>query len=565
MVSMARMYPESFPARRAEAVAQSGERLVYEALARDLGDDYEVIYSVAWLGRDPAGEPKDGEADFVIIHRKHGMIILEVKGGGISHDPKSGKWTSTDRGGVTHEIKPPAEQAKRNKYALRSKLWSLPGWNKRQIRYGHAVAFPHCEEESVDLGPNIPRDIIIYSNDLEHIGARIQKIVDYWSTNEVMRGPGMDGGAADRIVSYLAPKIELKRTLGARIREDRVEILRLTDEQSTLLASLNGNRRMSISGGAGTGKTMLAIEKAKDLANEGYRTLLTCFNRPLALELEKIVGERENLIVDTFLGYCEDMATKADVALPGFETDPAAFFSELPGALERALEALPDERFDAIVVDEGQDFHADWLTRLEFSLKNPGTDIFYIFYDGNQRIYGREFGLPDNMATFRLTQNLRNTKHIHDFALPFYQGREYSAVGPKGQAVDLIEAGDAKDVRQELKAMIHQLTKKEKVALVDIVVLTGKALEKSIVKDWETAGITKLGKTIVTDPKKEILVETLWRFKGLERPVVILIDFADAMKRNETLFYIAATRARDHLIVIENKETLESLREKMPA
>lgn len=555
---MAKMYPEEFPEQQESKVAQSGERLIYDALARDLGDEYEVIYSVAWLGRDPAGEAKDGEADFVIIHRKRGVVVLEVKGGGISRNPKSGKWTSTDRNNRRWSIKNPADQAKRSKYALRSKLWSLPDWNRRQLRYGHAVAFPHCEEESFDLGPDIPKEIVIYSNHLENISRRIQGLFDYWTANESLNGPGMDGAAADRIVEYLAPKLELKRTIGARIREDAQEVLRLTDQQFALLESLNENRRMAISGGAGTGKTMLALEKARRLANEGFRTLLTCFNRPLAEELREIVGEEENLTVDTFLSYCQSMASSAGIELPSSEVDPAAFFSELPGALERALEAMPQERFDAIIVDEGQDFHSDWLTRLELSMRKPETDILYIFYDGNQKIYGREFALPENMSRFRLTKNLRNTQNIHRFALPYYQGREYDAVGPPGASVELVEAAQD-DLREQLRMAIHRLTKKEKVKLEDIAVLTGRALDRSVVAEWDRVGTFKLGKMRVDDPHKEVLVDSLWRFKGLERPVIILIDFADAIERDETLFYIAATRARDHLVVIEDSATIAAL------
>lgn len=555
---MARMYPSEFPVSRSEAVSQSGERLVYEALARDLGDAYTVIYSVAWLGRDPAGEPKDGEADFVIIHRTRGLFVLEVKGGRIAREASSGKWTSTDRHGVAHSIHDPAGQARRNKYALRQKIWSLPGWGKRQLRYGHAVMFPHCEEESFDLGPDIPNDIVLYSNHLEKIDQRIEKLVDYWTTNESMKGPGMDGEAANRITAMLAPKIELKRTLSARIREDEAEVLRLTRQQSNLLQSLKENRRVAISGGAGTGKTMLAIEKAKDLADEGYTTLLTCFNRPLAEELQRILSDVENLTVDTFHGYCEGMANRANIELQDVATDPAAYFSELPGALERALEVLPEERFDAIVVDEGQDFHADWLTRLEFSMRNPGVDILYVFYDANQRIYGREFAIPEGMFAFQLTQNLRNTKSIHEFALPYYRGSDYTAIGPSGQSVELIAADTQKDVREELRMAIHRLVQKEKVNLEDIVVLTGRALERSMVKDWDRLGNARLGK-MVAEGHDEVLCESVWRFKGLERPVVILIDFAGAMKRDETIFYIAATRARDHLIIIENSEMIQSL------
>ena len=105
---------------------------------------------------------------------------------------------------------------------------------------------------------------------------------------------------------------------------------------------------------------------------------------------------------------------------------------------------------------------------------------------------------------------------------------------------------------------MHRLTRQERVKLADIVILTGRSLEKSIVRDWDMVGVTHLGK-MVAEKHNEVLCESVWRFKGLERPVVILIDFSDAMKRDETIFYIAVTRARDHLIIIESSKTIKSI------
>ena len=77
---------------------------------------------MAWLVRDPLGETKDGESDFVIIHKTRGVFILEVKGGRIRRDANTGKWTSIDRNKKEWPIKDQSRQARRNKYALRAKI-----------------------------------------------------------------------------------------------------------------------------------------------------------------------------------------------------------------------------------------------------------------------------------------------------------------------------------------------------------------------------------------------------------------------------------------------------------
>jgi hypothetical protein len=111
-----------------------------------------------------------------------------------------------------------------------------------------------------------------------------------------------------------------------------------------------------VSGGAGTGQTVLALEKARRLAAEGLEVLLTCFNKPLAEFLRRCSGQADRLTIANFHQFCWQMAQEAGVPLPGpaaGEPPPGFFDATLPEALLTALERLPARGFDAIVVDEG--------------------------------------------------------------------------------------------------------------------------------------------------------------------------------------------------------------------
>lgn len=102
---MARMYPPRFSGRSDGDAYSAAERVLYKEFAQQLGPDYTVLHSVRWLARDPGqeGKTRDGEADFLILHPRFGVLVVEVKGGTIGRDSLAGRWTSRDAGGEEHE------------------------------------------------------------------------------------------------------------------------------------------------------------------------------------------------------------------------------------------------------------------------------------------------------------------------------------------------------------------------------------------------------------------------------------------------------------------------------
>src|SRR5262249_49143392 len=160
------------------------------------------------------------------------------------------------------------------------------------------------------------------------------------------------------INNRLAPSFEL-RTLRSCLKDTEEEIIRLTEAQFKVLDQLSRNRRFAVCGGAGTGKTLLAREKAIRLANSVMHTLLTCYNRPLADFLASTTVGVKNLTVLGFPQLCDHMAKEARIEISSEVYDRTYYEEVLPNALCDAFKKIPKARFDAIVVDEAQDFH-EW-------------------------------------------------------------------------------------------------------------------------------------------------------------------------------------------------------------
>jgi len=361
--------------------------LLYEQFSLQLGNNFSVFYSVGWIGkREGKKKPSDGETDFIIVNPAMGILIVEVKGGIIGFDENIGWYND----GSSIDIKDPFEQAKSNKYALLRKLESLPDWFGFPPTIGHAVAFPDGNLDFSDLGLSAPSEIVLLRKDMANLDSWVRKCFEFWSSGNLVPL----GQERLEIVRHLLRKSWLMREprIGEEIDLEITLINKYTDDQMMVLDLLSFQPRAAIRGCAGSGKTVLARQKAIKLAKEGFTTLLTCYNRNLADTLEKSVGNLPRLKVMNFHALCQQYA-----GITGFvrseKWDPSAqgFFDEImPESLAVAAEFdAMDLKFDAIVVDEGQDFNPSWWLALGMLLKDQENGIFYVFYDDNQKLYER--------------------------------------------------------------------------------------------------------------------------------------------------------------------------------
>ncbi len=547
---MARMIPASIVAE----TKSDAERLLYERFRQSLGDDYVVFHSVAWQGVTADGRPRDGEADFIVAHPQSGILVVEVKGGTIAWNPETGEWTSVSRNGHVSRIRDPFAQARESKYALRDALQcSTPGL--RQLSLGHAVAFPDVVAGGDLLGPDKPRAIVLDRADLADLAAWVARVMRHWQ-GESRCDAVARLTARDALMKLLAAPRELRPALWGEIAQWQRELIRLTDQQFAILNMLNRQRRARICGCAGSGKTLIAVEKATRLAQQGMRVLLTCFNKRLAAELQGRLAGQNNLDVFNFHDLCARFAEEAGV-LPAMGDDEQAFYDRhLPEALMVATEKL-GPRYDAIIADEGQDFADEWWVPLQMTLRDPDGGILYIFYDDNQKLYPRARQLPILDEPFELTINCRSTQRIHAQVMKFYQGQTQPlSGGPEGVPPEVVWCESKRPFIPELQRVLDRLIGEERVPPEHITMLVGARL------DWLMKHANVLRPRLTDDPARRgaaIYCATAHSFKGLESPVVILTNvdaswIGDWMRDVPRLLYVACSRASAHLIVLLARE-----------
>ena len=553
---MARIYPT----RPRVETRSRAERRLYDAFRDGLPDDYVVFHSVAWQVRDTRGGAQDGEADFVIVHPDRGVLVIEVKGGRIRYDGTTGQWWSNQT-----LIKDPFEQARNNKYSLLEKLKDLPFWRDRWLTIGHAVAFPDVVAEQ-DLRLDAPAAIILDARHLSDVRSWVEGVFAYWRAEDRQREGAPGPGGVAELIRLLSPSWELRAPLAVEFADEAETIIHLTEEQFVLLDFLTFHRRVAISGCAGSGKTTLALEQARRLGRQGFRVLFTCFNRHLAEHLRGDETLPDGVEVLHFHRLCMKMAYRAGLGKQVREDEgtPRWFDHTLPELLLEATEVL-DTRYDAIIVDEGQDFQEHWWVPLQCLLEDPDRGIFYVFYDDNQNLYQTRFALPEGLEPFPLTRNCRNTRHIHHTFLPFYRSEIIpEAIGPQGRLPQVAYYDTEGELKQQLRQVLHRLTVQEKVAPDEIVILTPRAREKSLLWKWG-----RLGSLRLTDRwppgSGEVYCTTVYRFKGLESPVVILAELYPSSHQDlETLLYVGCSRARNHLVILAEADLPEGIRQRLP-
>lgn len=565
---MAIMIPELSEGQLKELKSQA-EAKVYRSFRDGLHRDFVVFFQIGWILRREEEQAKDGETDFVICHPDLGYVCVEVKGGGIGFDSSSGEWFSVDRQRQKHVINNPVNQAMRAKYSIRSKLNEHQRWRNifltNNTLMGHAVFFPDIGDANVLSRPDMPTALIGCSRDLQNAKAWVDAVFTYWG-NDAFGFTPMGRRGLDVFREVFARSFEVAPLISSQLADQETRRLVLTKDQIRVLDFLRSHRRVAVSGGAGTGKTVLALEKARRLASEGFRTLLTCYNRQLADHLSSLCSGTQNLDVMSFHQLCyrqvekanrasgRDLVSEAKVTYPGKDL----YEVQLPNALGYSLEILPD-RYDAIVCDEGQDFREEFWVPLEMLLLDYERAPLYVFYDDNQNIYARTVTFPIQDEPFTLTTNCRNTAPIHLAAYKYYKGVPVSPSEIEGDDVQFEVALGLDAQAIKINARIVDLIARQGVGAGDIVVLIADAPRKA--NYYANLRRLPLPKPAIwleegIRDNNTVLIDTVQRFKGLESAIVILWAEKLQMVKIEELLYVGMSRAKSLLIVVSDAASL---------
>lgn len=518
----------------------SHEDEMFYALSK-LPDEYYVFHSFVLI-TNVEGMLHESETDFVIFHPKKGLVCIEAKAGQVKCI--EGKWyygsgIEMSRGG-------PYRQADLNKWKL-EKYFTQNGlndlWNKCKVL--HAVWFPSIDRaylDAIHFTSDADRSITLTKESLTSIESDIERLfsIQLPTRSET----ALSKSEAQKILSnVLCPSFDLVPSVASQLSLKRNAFNRLLKEQANILNFLDEQPYAIINGVAGTGKTMIALEKARRHAEANEKVLFLCYNRLLCDFL------RENYPHDQISYYTIDA-----LACSLCQTRSADY--EL---LEQKLELLYyDGKFPYkhIVIDEGQDFGQDQIeeTRIidtleTIVLSNEIGGTFYLFYDKNQLVQGRQIPKYITEADCKLTlyRNCRNTENIAITSMrPL--GKDKVPKMFKGSVIgDPARIFISDKIENQIQHLDDTIQKFASEKIKDIVILTCTTVEKSWLYPYLQNGKYKKHGLNVT-------VSTCRKFKGLEADAIILVDVvADTFDNyNKLMFYVGASRARFNLSVICN-------------
>lgn len=539
--------PELIHRSRREDGRFRAEIVFFDALGRQLPHGWHVFYHSGWLNRDKRGELRDGEADFVVAHPTYGVLVIELKGGAIGYVGTQQQWTSTDRYGMLHNIKNPFAQARDSKHTLIEKVREQHAMVGKWVGLHHAVAFPDTPRSSEQAHAEAPPALIIWRDDMGSLEARIRDIMKYsYGPEPFKHGPEI----ISSLHSILCRTVKLANPLRAQFDAEAREIQTLTDSQIEAFAKLQRIRRVSVGGGAGSGKTYVAVHRARQLAREGFNTLFTCYSQRLAEYLQSLLKDTPRITVHA----AEDLARIYAPALPPRATDKVLAEGLFDGA-----STSTNQPYDAIFVDEGQDFAPEWWPAIESLLIGGRDGVLFVCHDTNNQVVRPGTGiLPTDLIEVVLEENVRNTTNICNALTPYYNSA--LALRPRlstGRNVEY-HSYDTASFGYRLGKILHRLLVTEGLPARDIVVLTPR-----LDGDSELPRVALPSGIHLTSSDNEVKGRTVLRaniadFKGLERPVVVVTELdgrlPTATRERDALLYVAFSRARNLLVVLHTAD-----------
>ena len=513
-----------------------GEKVVYKAL-KQLNDDYTVFHSYRWLG-EKRQQRSEGEGDFIVIHPRKGILSIEVKAGGISY--RDGQWIQTNRRTQSEKVIDPLGQAAESQYRIYGVLRKRFSYAKCPL-IGRAAWFPSVlVSDKVPLPLEAVPDIILDQTGLANPEKALDTAYAYWQRNLGRRKAELNSTEYKEVLRILMPSFHLAETVSSCGRDTEESYIQLTNQQFSVLRFLREQPTAAIHGPAGTGKTVMAVEKAKMLADEGKKVLYLCFNEFLLAHLRRhydnplITFHNVRSLAEEIL---DDNSLAINEVIPFFE----AFFEH----------EFDDDtwQYPNIVIDEGQDLSDTLLNHLSY-LTELQDGCFYIFYDRNQYIMRKD--KPewiDKHAECRLVlyRNCRNTAEIAsaigrimNLKKEYYVNQIH---GIQPQAAFYRNEAEAKAIAE---AFVSRMLA-QGVSLEDMVILTVHSVPNSILHSVATLGNIPVS---YKPQAGHIWFTSVRKFKGLEGQAILLIDaevskLADPLIKR--LLYVGCSRAKAYL------------------
>jgi hypothetical protein len=544
----------------------TGERMIFDMLKKDsFTADWIVLHS---LNLSQHTKRLYGEIDFLLLIPHAGVFLMEVKGGDVKC--RNGEWEFIDRHGNVNRNKSPFNQARDAMFSLQKEIKREYGVNHRfnKIQFGFLVAFPQVnfDKHSVEYEQWQIFDKTNYNSNHETF---FKNLVDQFTEKhktQLWFSPTESLPSRqdlEELCHFLRGDFIRVRSAKERLVEFDSQVKTYTEEQFSVLESIELNERSLVQGSAGTGKTMIAIESAIRAAEEGKRVFLTCYNRIIGEWMQKQLEGRTNITVSSLHSYLFELTRGFDYDMT--QENKQDFYSKyLPNLVKEFFKLGLKEKFDQLIIDEGQDLiRKEYLglfdSLLTNGLANGNWEIYGDFE--RQAIYAQlsKSEMLELLKTFGhyskhlLRINCRNTKEI---------GEETSLISGFEKPPFLLEYLEGLPVayhfyRDEAhqKQILSKYLQKfalESLSLNEIVILSAKRFENSCVKSLTGYSIQEI-KTAneVSATQKYFGFATIQSYKGMEGNYILITDIEDLSSEvAKSLLYVGMSRARYGLILL---------------
>lgn len=547
-------------------VKSSAERKIYGAIKNAALADFVCFHS---LGLSRHLWKRQGEIDFVLVGG-NAIICLEVKGGRISR--KDGVWYFTNRfGQESKKAESPFAQASSAMFSLKANLEAQFG--HMGMLFGYGVLMPDIKFSI--SSPEWDDEIVYDLNDTQEPFERyIHRLRIYWEKKVGMPSPRV---AEKEVVQYLRGDFELPTPLWQEIQNTEDQVVNFTSEQYRALDHMESNPRLIFSGGAGSGKTLLAVEKARRAALDGKHVLLLCYNKflgsKLKSEVAKFANGAELVHVDSIHKYFAKVIASAGLKKELDRRAASAAAQEIYDGVfadlfVKAAGESSFKKFDLLVVDEGQDIlNENYLLAFDEVLEGgmqKGCWVIFLDPGAQARLFNKfsleaynylkSTGVPE----YRLDMNCRNTVQIakQTSVVSGFPTGIARVIGPK---VEYITYKDGEDQVLKIVRLARDLIENEGVPPECITILSTKAKNSM---PLFTSGVRVPGffeeldeNNIIGSVKGKVGIASVQAYKGLENNVIVYCD-VDRLgdKWIEGVNYVGMTRAKEKLYVFLHKK-----------
>ncbi len=508
---MATIYPESDNLCRSHA-----EKKILNCL-KSFSDKFHIIQNLPWVSTYVMDLTKhfspEGEADFVIFHEEYGILILEVKGGNISYN----KHAYFTNGNKLKED--PHIQSKKSAHYLRDFLKNL----SNEILIGYAVTFPDSKKPPYE---DFRKEITFDIDDLENLEIKSLKAFEFWKNKDIKKNIYISN--IKKNINLLLEKLipeSLIDPLNHKIEFDNKNWLRLSEKQTDILTKILKSKRFFVSGRAGTGKTIIAIILARLLQEKKEKVLFLTFNVELSQIIDEELKDNEYVTPLRFHQYLREFASFVG------KNDSISCEKEI---LEYLIKINQNE-YDVLIIDETQSFAAIWLNLLSEHFKNKKIFIFSdelqsFANEGNitNLQMSKIFHFDDEVT---LSVNYRSPFKVYKRLLEIFDSSIQQTTPRTLDNLDLKEMitnNPRKSVEDNINDLLNKGIKKE-----DIVILIP----------------SSEGRNIESYKYNDIKVQTVKKYRGMEKPIVIFI-LASVNEKDFNELYVAYSRSTTQTIVI---------------